>query len=387
MFDRKIKNKLLQTANSFQVVAIFGPRQSGKTTLSKLAFPGYIYKNLEDPTEREFAVSDARSFLKDADKGMIIDEIQNVPELFSYIQVMVDSNRNAKFIITGSQNYLLLEKISQSLAGRVYLLRLLPFSIDEIKSKYYPANYHDFIFRGFFPPIYDRELSVSDWMPSYIQTYLERDVRQIKNITDLNVFQKFLQLCSGRIGQLVNTSSLGNDIGVSDKTIKSWLTVLETSFIVYLLKPYYNNFNKRIIKSPKMFFIDTGLASSFLNIKNSEQAESHFLKGGLFENLILLEVLKFFVNKGENPQLYFWRDNHGNEIDLIFEMNNVTYAIEIKAGGTISNTFFKGLDYFEKITAGSPLKKIIIYGGDQFQERKAGFVIPWNQLEKMFEIF
>ncbi len=385
MIKRKIEEKLKAVAEKFQVTAIFGPRQAGKTTLAISTFPGFIYKNLEDPTERDFALEDPKSFLKDAEKGIILDEIQRVPELFSYIQVLVDSNRNAKFILTGSQNYLLMENISQSLAGRIYIMRLLPFSINELKDKYNFIDYSESIVRGFFPPVFDRDIAAIDWMPSYVQTYLERDVRQIRNVTDLNAFAKFLKLCAGRTGQILNISSLASDAGVSNNTVKSWISVLETGYMIYLLRPYYKNFNKRLIKSSKLYFIDAGITSSLLDIKTPSQAEIHFLKGGLFENLAIMEILKHFANKGETPQLYFWRDNHGNEIDCLFEINGVLYAIEMKAGRTISKSYFKGLNFFSKIFDGGELKKYVIYGGDQIQERKEGTVLPWNEIGRIFE--
>lgn len=384
MIQRELSKKLLEASKLFPVIAIFGPRQAGKTTLSKSIFANYTYKNLEDPSEREFAVSDPKSFLNQNYDGMIIDEIQRVPELFSYIQVIVDKNKNAKFVITGSQNYLLMENITQSLAGRVYLSRLLPFSVQELNNIYEPINVNEIIYKGFFPPIYDRNIPISDWMPSYIQTYLERDVRQIKNITNLDLFSRFIQLCAGRTGQLMNISSIGNEIGVTDNTIKSWFSVLEASFIIYMLKPFYKNFNKRIVKSRKLYFIDSGLASSLLNIRNINQMETHFLKGGLFENLVIIEVLKYFFNKGEIPQLYYWRDNKGNEIDLILEIDNKLFAIEIKASQTISSHFFYNLNYFEKIVDKTEIKKIIVYSGYQYQYRNDIHIIPWNRIADIF---
>lgn len=386
MIKRDIENKLLSVSEKFQIIAVFGPRQAGKTTLVKNVFKDYLYKNLEDPSERDFAQSDPKSFLKDAEKGLIIDEVQRVPDLFSYIQILVDANPKVKIILTGSQNYLLLEKVTQSLAGRIYIFQLLPFSFNELIGHTSFYDYSEFIFNGFFPPVYDKNIPVTDWMPNYVQTYLERDVRQIKNITDVGSFVKFIKLCAGRTGQIINLSSLANDIGISVGTAKSWLSLLETGYLINLLQPYYKSFNKRLIKSPKLYFIDTGLASSLLDIKSSSQIELHYLKGALFENLILNEIIKYFVNKGERPPVYFWRDNHGNEIDCIIDLFEKTIAIEIKAGRTISRDYFKGLNFFDKIFTDGELKKIVIYGGDERQERGEAVVLPWYNIKDIFNV-
>ncbi|MBU0558863.1 MAG: ATP-binding protein [Bacteroidetes bacterium] len=384
MIKREIAEKLKNVAEKFQVTAVFGPRQVGKTTLVKSVFDNYTYKNLEDPSEREFAENDPKSFLKSAIKGLIIDEVQRVPNIFSHIQVFVDSNREAKIILTGSQNYLLLEKVTQSLSGRIFILQLSPFSMKELR---FTESFNDplvFIFNGFFPPIYDRRISVTDWMPNYIQTYLERDLRQIKNITDLSSFLKFLKLSAGRTGQILNISSIASDAGISVNTAKAWFSILETGYLINFLRPYYKNFNKRLIKSPKLYFVDTGLSSSILDIKYKEQLETHYLRGALFENLILNEIFKYFLNKGERPQLFYWRDNHGNEIDCIFELNGQIIALEFKAGQTISKDYFKGLNYFEKIVNGEKLIKYVVYGGNERQDRKDGIALPWFDWEQIF---
>ncbi len=386
MIPRELKTKLLALQKSFPVIALLGPRQSGKTTLVKSTFEKYAYRNLEAPDTRLYIQSDPRGFLElsHTDKGLIIDEAQRVPELFSYIQEAVDENKGRKIILTGSQNFLLHEKISQSLAGRIGILRLLPFSLNEIKTDYHFENYTDYIFKGFYPPVYDRNILPGDWAPNYIQTYIEKDVRQIINISDLTRFSNFLKLCSGRIGQILNITSLANDAGVAVNTAKSWLSVLESCFVIFLLKPFYNNFNKRIIKSPKLYFIDTGLASSLLEIEDSKQIESHYLKGALFENFIIAELLKRFFNKGDIPRLYYWRDKLGNEMDCLIEVNDKVKVVEMKAGKTITEDFFKGLNYWGKITASDNKNLFLIYGGNETQSRSSGKVLSWKNIEGIF---
>ena len=283
MIERTLTSKMLALAEKFQVITLTGPRQSGKTTLVKADFPSLPYVSLEDPDVRQFALTDPRGFLSNYPAGAILDEIQNTPELFSYIQGLVDGDRQIRFVLTGSSNFLLMEKISQTLAGRTAVLNLLPFSLKEMEPLDEP--YENLIFKGQYPRIYDREISPTDFYPSYIQTYVDRDVRLIKNIGDINTFVLFTQLCAGRIGQPLNYASLANDSGISPNTAKSWLSILESSFILYRLQPYHRNFNKRLVKSPKLYFYDSGLACSLLGIREQEQVRTHYLKGSLFENL------------------------------------------------------------------------------------------------------
>ncbi len=287
MIARTLLPKLLSQARAFPVVTLTGPRQSGKTTLVRAAFPDMPYVSLEAPDMRQFALSDPRGFLANYPGGVILDEVQHVPDLFSYIQVIVDENRQARFILTGSSNFLLMERISQSLAGRTAVLTLLPFSFEELPPG--PEAYEERIFCGGYPPLYDRGLTPTDFYPAYIQTYVEKDVRLLKNIGDLNAFIQFTQLCAGRIGQPINYASLASDAGISPNTAKSWLSVLEAAYVLYRLQPFYRNFNKRLIKSPKLYFYDTGLACSLLGIRSAEQVGLHYLKGALFENLIISE--------------------------------------------------------------------------------------------------
>lgn len=385
--NRKLETKLKSSIKNYPIVAVIGPRQSGKTTLVRNLFRNFAYQNLEAPDTRLFAESDPRAFLEPSykNKGLIIDEAQRVPELFSYLQVIVDENKNAKVILTGSQNFLIHEKISQSLAGRIGILRLLPFSLSEIRDKYSFDNYAEYILTGFYPPIYDRNISPDDWYQNYIQTYLERDVRQLKNIIDLTSFTNFLKLCAGRIGQLLNITTLANDCGVSVNTAKSWLSVLEASFVIFLLKPYHNNFNKRITKSPKLYFVDVGIATSLLGLKNTNHILQYHSIGSLFENLIVSEIYKKYYNIGELPSIYYWRDKSGREIDLILEFKNKTKVIEIKAGKTINENYFSGIDIWRKVAKDKSSDAYLIYGGNENQKRSIAKILSWDNVSLIFE--
>lgn len=380
MLQRQIQDKLIQMAGKFPVLAITGPRQSGKTTLCKKLFKNYDYVSLENPDSKEFALSDPKGFLNQYKKNVIIDEVQNVPQLFSYIQSIVDeSGKTGQYILTGSQNFLLLEKISQTLAGRVYIYHLLPFSYSELKERF-PQNLPNVIFKGGYPRIYDKDIHPSDFFPSYIQTYLERDVRNLLNIRNIQKFSTFLKLCAGRIGQIFNSSSIANELDIDHKTITSWLSLLEASFIIYRLQPWHTNFNKRTIKSPKIFFYDTGLACHLLNIQNEKEIDLHFAKGSLFENFIITEHLKNRWNKGLAFSSYFWRDRSGNEIDLLIEKGNSLKIIEIKSAQTIKTSFFKSLNRFEKLATTFSIEKGLIYGGSEHQKRTTINIYSWRDL-------
>jgi len=389
MIKRDMTKKLKQIASKFSVLAVLGPRQSGKTTLVNSVFKKHKYVLLEDLDVIEMAESDPRGFLEmhHNKEGIIFDEIQNVPSLFSYIKTYVDENKKpGYFVLTGSQNFLLNQAISQTLAGRIFLFTLLPLSINEMeKGKVLPAKIEEAIFYGCYPRIYDEKIAPVDWYPGYIRTYLERDVRQIKNVTNLTTFQRFVKLCAGRTGQLVNLSSLGNDCGISTSTAKAWLTLLEASYIVFLLQPHFRNFSKRLVKSPKMYFYDTGLACSLLGITSVEQIDSHYLRGGLFESYIISDLMKKFYNKGIEPPLYFWRDKIGREVDCIIQDGQDLTPIEIKAGKTITQSYFSGLDYWNSISGGDPENSYVIYAGDQVQKRIKSNVIGWKKLPKYFE--
>jgi hypothetical protein len=376
-----LASKVTSLAQKFQVITLTGPRQSGKTTLVKATFPDLPYVSLEEPDIRQIALTDPRGFLSNYPNGVILDEIQNTPELFSYVQRIVDENRQIQFILTGSSNFLLMEKISQTLAGRTAVLHLLPFSLQELEPL--TDSYENLIFKGQYPRIYDRTIPPPDFYPSYIQTYVDRDVRMIKNIGDINAFIQFTQLCAGRIGQPLNNASLANDAGISPNTAKSWLSILESSYILYRLQPYHRNFNKRLIKSPKLYFYDTGVACSLLGIREQEQVNLHYMKGSLFENLILNEFIKRSYNRGENRQPYYWQDNHGKEIDCLLVNGEKVAAVEIKSGKTISTSYFENLIYWRSMTALPENQVYVVYGGEQSMQTSAGTLISWKDLDRI----
>lgn len=385
MIKRKIETALKNIAKKFPVITITGPRQSGKTTLCKSVFPNYTYVSLENPDNKDFALEDPKGFLKQYNSKVIIDEAQNAPKLFSYIQEIVDnSETKGQFILSGSQNFLLLEKISQTLAGRTYIFHLLPFSLEELKpTKYYSKNIDENIFKGGYPRLYKDALQPTEFFPSYIQTYIERDIRSITNVQNLSLFKQFIKLCAGRTGQILNTNSIGNQLGIDHKTVKRWLSILEASFIIYLLKPWHKNFNKRIIKSPKLYFYDTGLACNLLGIKNKNDVKNHFSKGALFENFIINELLKADINTQKDNDLYYWRNKNGNEMDLVIENGMDISFVEIKASQTINASFFNGLNYLNSISDALATNNYLIYGGDTIQQRTDCHVIPWTDLDKL----
>lgn len=383
MIPRKLANKLLELSKGFPVVSLTGPRQSGKTTLVKSVFSDYTYVSLENIDTMLAAQEDPRRFLAaHQDSGVIIDEAQRAPELFSYLQGIVDASKKmGRYILTGSQNFLLLENITQSLAGRTAIVYLLPFSADEIKpAKLLGSSLDKTMFKGMYPPLYDRPVAPTDFYPSYIETYLERDVRSIKNIGSLALFRKFIQLSAGRCGQLLNMTSLGNEIGVDHKTIRSWISVLEASFIIFLLQPYHRNWNKRLVKQPKLYFYDTGLLCSLLNLRNADDLASHHLRGSIYENYVITEHLKRQLHAGIKPSVSFWRDHSGHEVDMIVEQGTTLKAIEIKSTTTLNPELFKGLRWFSKQANLPPDDCVLVYGGEEAQDRAAGRVIPWRQI-------
>lgn len=361
MIKRKVEEKLIQLAGQYPVVTITGPRQSGKTTLAKKAFPDHQYWSLEDPDVREFARSDSRSFLNQSPR-MVIDEIQKVPSLVSYIQGIVDrTDIPGQFILTGSHQFELTNVISQSLAGRTALIKLLPFSMNELNEE---INLSELLYRGFYPRIIDKQLNPTEALSFYTNTYLERDLREIKEVKNLAQFERFLRLCASNIGQILNKNRLANDIGVTNKTIDSWLSVLEASFIIFLLPPHFNNFRKRLIKSPKLYFYDVGLASYLLGIKNRTHVDCHPLKGSLFENLVIIEKLKAKHNNIETPSLYYFRDSTGNEVDLLEDHGPEIWSYEIKLGQTLSLSSFKGLNFYKKLNPDNR-KSFLVYTGNE----------------------
>jgi len=381
LIRRNISEKVLAFASQYPVVTITGPRQSGKTTLCKMIFPQKAYVSLEDVDERLFAKEDPRGFLNRFPEGAIIDEIQREPDLISYIQTIVDlQNTEGLFILTGSQQFDLMQTISQSLAGRSAIVKLLPFSYDEAYKEDRNQNkIEPVLFKGFYPRIFDKNLDPTEAMQFYVNTYVERDLRRLINIKDLSQFENFLKLCAGRTGQILNLSSLGNDCGINHNTVKAWISVLEASYIIKLLKPFYKNFNKRLIKAPKIYFLDTGLASYLLGITNIDQVFSHPLKGALFETYVFSELLKARYNKGKTDNLYFYRDSKGNEVDIICDNGSTLWLIEIKSGQTVSSDHFKGLRYFSKL-CDMPLESYLIYGGDKAYTRNKVQVINWQSL-------
>jgi hypothetical protein len=384
MVDRSLKHKILKIKGQFPVLTILGPQQSGKTTLAKETFPSYRYVNLELPEEQEFASNDARGFLGrfEHDEGVILDEIQKAPDLLSYLQVEVDERpRPDRFILTSSQNILLNQHISQTLAGRVALLTLLPLSIEEVRmANMLPTTSSEAIFQGFYPRVIQNHLDPVLFSESYLRTYVERDVRDIKQITSLSDFQKFMRLCAGRIGQLLNLSSLANEASLSFSTVKSWLSVLEASYIIFLLQPHHVNFNKRLVKMPKLYFYDTSLACSLLRLTNADDVEYHYLRGGLFESMILSDFLKKRYHHALPPNVYFWRDKNGREVDAILEEGLRTVPVEIKSGTTLNSEMFEGLAKWAELAKTPQEDGLLVYGGAEEQKRKQGHAFPWRLL-------
>ena len=396
MLKRTLAKKLKNAAKQYPVVTLTGPRESGKTTLVRKTFPNYEYISLEEPDQRAFAIEDPRGFLSQFSNKVILDEIQRSPDLFSYIQTIVDTKDiSGQFVLTGSQNFLLLQKVSQSLAGRCAVLHLLPFSLSELKERKPLAvdaigrklpgknrtlgdKLTPILFKGFYPRIHDKHLDPNDWLGNYFQTYIERDVRAIVNVGDLETFSRFVRLCAGRNGQLLNLSSLANDCGITHTTSKRWISILEASFIVFLMRPHYKNFSKRLIKSPKLYFLDSGLLSYLLRIRSAEDIRIHALYGSIFESFIISEFLKGYLNSGEEPAIYFWRDSSGNEIDVIIDQGDQLIPVEIKTGQTIASDFFKGIRFWKKLVKNDKLRAALVYGGERSYIRSDIYIYSWS---------
>ncbi len=375
-------------AETFPVVAITGPRQSGKTTLAQTAFPNKQYVSMEDPDVREVALSDPRGFLSALIDGAIIDEVQRAPELFSYLQGIIDKDRsNGRFVLTGSHQFLLDQQISQSLAGRAGYLKLLPLSYGETRQGTgIKLNSNEILWKGFFPSTAIHGADPRLWFGAYVQTYLERDVRQLINVRDLSSFQTFLRLCAGRTGSLLDIGALCNEASIDYKTAKRWLSVLEASYVIHLLKPYHSNYRKRLIKTPKLYFLDTGLVSWLLGIKEHSQLEQHPLRGQVFETLVFSEVLKYQYNKAEPSNLFFWRDSHKNEIDFLLDRGLSRLAIEARSGQTLNASFFAGLDYWKRLDPGRKDGTLLIYSGEGVINQYRGHAIAnWRKMEKALE--
>jgi predicted AAA+ superfamily ATPase len=381
MIFRTATSKVQFLAQQFKAVSIIGPRQSGKTTLAKFVFPDKTYVNFENPDTRLFAIEDPRGFLSNYPDGAIFDEAQRVPELFNYLQQILDeTSENGLFIITGSNNFLLQESISQSLAGRIAYLTLLPLTLEEIGEQHTSCN--ELLVKGAYPGLYKERIDPNTWYANYIRTYIERDVRLVKNINNLLAFERFLRLCAGRIGQLLNLNSLALEVGVDAKTINIWIGILEMTFVAFRLQPYHKNFNKRLVKMPKLYFYDTGLAAALLGIENSQQLELNSYRGVLFENFVVLDLLKRRYNEAKASNLFFWRDSAGNELDILIDHSEQLIPVEVKSGQTVTPAFFKGLNYWQKITGSEG--GYVIYTGNQLEKRSQWrTLLPYTDLPKI----
>ncbi len=394
VIPRHLAATVERAATQYPVVSVNGPRQSGKTTLLRSAFPGHRYISLESPDERAFALEDPRGFLGRLDGPAILDEAQRAPDLFSYIQSIVDDDPTpGRFLLSGSRNFLLMQRISQSLAGRVRLTSLLPFSLAELTRRDAPSAgdllaagprrpapdgaWTDHAVRGFYPRIHDRGLDAGEWLAQYFQTYLERDVRDLTQVGDLEAFGRFVRLCAGRAGGLLNLSGLGNDCGVSHDTARRWLSVLEASFVTFRLQPYHRHFNKRLTKRPKLYFVDTGLLCWLLRIRDADQLTTHAARGAVFENLVIAETLKAVCNAGQPPDLYFWRDHQDHEVDLLVETPDGPHAVEIKSGETVAGDFFKGITHWRSLS-GQSAPATLVYGGRESYTRGGVDVRAWR---------
>lgn len=369
MITRKIKNELMQCAAEYPAVTVLGPRQSGKTTLAKMAFPKHAYLSLEDPDIRAQAVADPRGLLETVAHGAILDEIQRMPDLLSYLQGMIDADRQpGRFILTGSHQPQVHKAVSQSLAGRTAVLELLPFTVEEIRRyKDHPQSVFEWIHRGFYPGLHENTLQPARFYRSYTATYIERDLRSLIQLKDLSLFETFLRLLAGRVGQLVNYASLANDVGVSATTIKTWISILKACYILFELPPWFANIRKRLVKSPKLYFVDVGLATWLLGLETPAQIERDPLRGNLYENLLIMELVKMQRNAGKSPQLYFFRDSHGNEVDLLTTSAGRSFtAIEIKSAATFQPEFIKGIDVFRSsVGEDIPVQGRVWYNGDR----------------------
>ena len=381
MIPRTLTPELKDYTKQYPIITVTGPRQSGKTTLVRSVFPNHAYVTLEDLDTRREAIEDPRGFLQRYSKGAIFDEAQNVPDLFSYLQTEVDERPEpGRFILTGSQQFEMMERVTQSLAGRTAIARLLPLSLQELLVSKETIALNDCLYSGFYPAIHNRELNPSKALAFYISTYLERDVRSVLGVTDLSRFDIFLRLCAGRAGQLLNTSSLGSEVGVSHNTIRSWLSVLEASFIIKLLPPWHAKLKKRLVKSPKLYFYDVGLAAYLIGIQNADQLQAHPLRGALFENMMVAEAFKQQYNHGHSQPLSFFRDSQGNEVDLLIETGAGLNAYEIKSAQTIGSDFFKGLNYLQKLKV--PIAETnLIYGGDETRTQSGHKVQSWRTVD------
>ncbi|CEN51220.1 ATP-binding protein [Capnocytophaga canis] len=361
---RELSSELIRLSDFYSVLVVTGPRQSGKTTLCKVNFPSYHYVNMEDIALREQIMLNPKAFLKQFPKGLIIDEVQNVPELLSYIQVVVDEDNSRKFVLTGSNNFSLMQGITQSLAGRVSVFTLLPLSLQELGDIPYRTDTNTLIINGGYPAVWAKKIPIQDVSRNYYNTYIERDVRQLMKVKNLSNFQTFMKLCAGRVGTELNINALSNEIGISSPTLKEWFSILEASYIVFRLPPFFKNIGKRLVKSPKIYFYDTGLACFLLGIETPQQLAVHPLRGVLFENMVVLEFFKNKFNKGVLPNYYFYRDKNQKEVDLIEEKANEIKAYEIKSAQLFNKNFIKNLDYIKNLLGEEVISTQVIYDGE-----------------------
>jgi hypothetical protein len=381
MIQRRATKKLQEMAEKFPVLVLTGPRQSGKTTLAKMCFPGYRYVSLENPQLLAFALADPTGFLAIYDRHVIIDEAQNAPELFSYIQQLVDeSTSTGQFILSGSQNFLLLEKITQTLAGRVYIQELLPLSYSEIAQKH-AITIEELLVNGAYPRLYDKDINANDFYPSYIKTYVERDVRSILNVQELKTFRKFMRLLAHQAGQLFNASEIGKKLQQDSKTIQRWLSVLETSYIAFTLEPWFNNLSKRVVKTPKLYFYDTGLLCNLLGINSTEDLMTSTYKGAIFENYVLLEFMKLNKGDGKQVEYNFWRDSNQNEIDLLITDGLKLHCIEMKASLTVRNEHLRALHYLDSLIDDFQIQHTLVNFFDTTQQRSNETILSWKEVD------
>ncbi len=385
LIKRELTSELKAMARQYPVVTITGPRQSGKTTLACKTFPKHRYVNLEEPDARELAQADPRAFLAGSEGGMILDEIQRVPALLSYIQVMVDQRKKkGQFILTGSRNFEMMASVTQSLAGRTAILSLLPLSIAELKKARQANTVDQYLVKGFYPRVYADKLDPYKAYRNYFQTYIERDLRSLIAVRDLALFQKFVRLCAGRVGQIFNASALSSEVGVSVPTINAWVSILQESYIVCLLQPYFTNIRKRLVRSPKIYFYDVGLASYLLGIENVTQMGRDPLRGGLFENMVVMELMKYRVNKGRDHGLYFFRDDKQHEVDVITASGSGIVGIEIKSSQTFHQDFLQGLKYARKVLHSKPFQSAVIYAGTGTQAGGEFLLLNYEDISSLF---
>ena len=384
MITRIIQSKCIHLAKQYPIVTITGPRQSGKTTLAKTCFPKKPYINLEEPDKRKIALEDPRGFLSNYPQGAVLDEIQRTPDIPSYIQSIVDSNKKkGMFILTGSQQFEISQTINQSLVGRTALIKLLPFSLEELNlyGKKYSLN--DILLNGFYPRLHDDKLESLQFFMNYFETYIQRDLRQLSNIDNISLFEKFVRILASRVGQLLNYTSLSNDIGVSQPTIRKWISLLEASFIVYLLPPFYRNVGKRLIKTPKLYFYDNGLVAYLLEIESIKQLQNHPLRGFLFENFIIMEFLKSRFNQAMPSNLFFFRDRTGHEVDLVLSHASELTPIELKSSQTFNSDFTNNIFFFKNLFKRETKKTYVVYGGEEIHNFKGVKYLPWTQIKRI----